>query len=211
METETLKRIIANNIATIRKDAGLTQAELAERLNYSDKAVSKWERGESLPDVVTLVKLARACGASVGKLITLTDEGAERGPEAPAAPDTAPDPSTARPRLGYTKRVVAGLVTVLVWFLAVLAFVILSEFRLPGSWLGFLAAVPANAVVLLSLFSAWRHYRWNQVIISVMMWGTLLTVFVTLWLYADLRIPRLFLLGLPGQLAIYLWFRLYKK
>lgn len=47
MEPELLKRTIANNIALLRRQAGLTQAELAERLSYSDKAVSKWERGVS--------------------------------------------------------------------------------------------------------------------------------------------------------------------
>ena len=57
MDDEKLKYQIGTNIAGYRKLAGLTQAGLAEKLNYSDKAVSKWERGESMPDVVTLVRL----------------------------------------------------------------------------------------------------------------------------------------------------------
>ena len=54
---EDIKKIISKNIQTLRKDADLTQSELAERLNYSDKAVSKWERGESVPDIVVLKQI----------------------------------------------------------------------------------------------------------------------------------------------------------
>ena len=58
MEDDKLKKQIGANIASYRKRMRLTQAGLAEKLNYSDKAVSKWERGESAPDVQTLVQLA---------------------------------------------------------------------------------------------------------------------------------------------------------
>ena len=53
-----LKNIIASNITYLRKQKKLTQAELAQELNYSDKAVSKWERGESVPDIETLKNIA---------------------------------------------------------------------------------------------------------------------------------------------------------
>ena len=69
MDSEKLKLQIGNNIAACRKRCNMTQAELAEKLNYSDKAVSKWERGESLPDVVTLVQLADQLGVGVNALI----------------------------------------------------------------------------------------------------------------------------------------------
>lgn len=66
---EDLKRIIADNIAELRKAVPLTQAELAEKLNYSDKAVSKWERGESIPDVIVLKQIAGIFGVSVDYLL----------------------------------------------------------------------------------------------------------------------------------------------
>ena len=53
-----LKLIVAKNITELRKQHGMTQLQLAEKLNYSDKAVSKWERGESVPDVAVLVEIA---------------------------------------------------------------------------------------------------------------------------------------------------------
>ena len=58
MDDELLKNRIGRNIASYRKQARLTQAGLAEKLNYSDKAVSKWERAESIPDITVLKAIA---------------------------------------------------------------------------------------------------------------------------------------------------------
>jgi len=66
---ENLKSIIAKNIVLLRTGAHLTQAELAERLNYSDKAVSKWERGESLPDITVIKAIADMFGVTVDWLL----------------------------------------------------------------------------------------------------------------------------------------------
>ncbi len=52
------KKIISQNILRLREREGWTQAELGEKLYVSDKLVSKWERGESLPDADNIVKLA---------------------------------------------------------------------------------------------------------------------------------------------------------
>ena len=73
MDDATLGNQIGSNIAAYRKQAGLTQAGLAEKLNYSDKAVSKWERGESVPDVMTLVQLAELFRIPVGELLADPD------------------------------------------------------------------------------------------------------------------------------------------
>ena len=64
-----IKPIIAKNIASLRTSAGLTQLELAEKLNYSDKAVSKWERGESTPDVAVLTHIADLFGVPLDYLV----------------------------------------------------------------------------------------------------------------------------------------------
>ena len=69
MNDEKLKSALGANIVSYRKRSGLTQARLAEKLNYSDKAVSKWERGESMPDVLTLVQLAEVFETTVDELL----------------------------------------------------------------------------------------------------------------------------------------------
>ena len=69
MNDEKLKNQLGANIAAFRKRSGMTQAVLAEKLNFSDKAVSKWERGESVPDVLTLMNLAELFEISVDDLL----------------------------------------------------------------------------------------------------------------------------------------------
>ena len=63
------KATIASNLIKLRLAAGMTQAELGEKLNYSDKSISKWERGESVPDVLTLVQLADLFEIPVNQLL----------------------------------------------------------------------------------------------------------------------------------------------
>lgn len=65
-----IKLIIANNIIKYRKEKGLTQLELAEMLNYSDKTLSKWERAEAIPDIITLKQLSEIFEVSVEVLIS---------------------------------------------------------------------------------------------------------------------------------------------
>ena len=196
MDSEKLKIQIGNNIAAFRKQCGMTQADLADKLNYSDKAVSKWERGESVPDVMTLVQIAELFGIGVNELINQTDVVA-----APKEIDV--------PKRRVNKTVIQLLVSILVWFVALFVYVVLSSMNVPKSWIGFIYAVPANAIVLLSLRSAWGKYGLNVVLISAIVWGTLLSFYLTMLIFAGYSIWRLFLLGILGQAAVLLWFRMF--
>ena len=209
MDAEMLKNLIGKNIAAYRKRSGLTQAGLAEKLNYSDKAVSKWERGESIPDVITLAQLAELFDITVNDLV--------------ADPNVLPTDNPGNLEKAMTqvsekalkrkanKNIILGLSSLLVWFVALLAFVILSSFDLLDKYscLLFFYAIPANAIVLLSLRSAWRDFRWNKALISTIMWGSLLSIHVSLLVFLQFNFWKIYLLGLPGQLAVFLWFRMY--
>ena len=209
MDDEKLKYQIGENIAAYRKRAGLTQAGLAEKLNYSDKAVSKWERGESIPDVLTLMQLAEQFDISVGDLLSDPNEL----PRNPGGLEKAMTQVSEKAlKRKANKNVILGLSSTLVWFVALLVFVILSSFRVlePYSWLAFLYAVPANAIVLLSLRSAWHDFRWNQGLITLIVWGSVLSVYVTVLVVFHYNFWKIFLLGIPGQIAIFLWFRMFR-
>lgn len=108
------------------------------------------------------------------------------------------------------KNVILGLSSTLVWFVALLIFVVISSFDLPYSWIAFFYALPINAIVLLSLRSAWRDFRWNRVLISVIVWGFLVSIYATLLVFLKFNMWKLFLLGIPGEIAIFLWFRLFR-
>ena len=210
MDDEKLKYQIGANIAAYRKRAGLTQLALAEKLNYSDKAVSKWERGESIPDVLTLMQLAAQFGIPVNDLLT--------DPEAlPGNPGTLEKAMTQVSEKALkrkaNKNVILALSSTLVWFVALLAFVLMSPFDFLEKYsrLLFFYAIPANAIVLLSLRSAWHDFRWNKMLISAIVWGTLLSIYVTLRVVLQVSYLKLFLLGIPGQIAIFLWFRMFRS
>jgi transcriptional regulator with XRE-family HTH domain len=72
-----LKTIIARNIIELRRKNNMTQLELAEKLNYTDKAVSKWERGESLPDIAVLKTIADMFGVGLDYLVSEDHSGTE--------------------------------------------------------------------------------------------------------------------------------------
>ena len=207
MDLEKLKDRIGDNIAIHRKRAGLTQAGLAERLNYSDKAVSKWERGESMPDVLTLLQLAEQFGVSVGELLEDPNQLPGNSGKLEKAMTQVSEKALKRTA---NKNVIQGLSTTLVWFVALLIFVVISSFDLPYSWVAFFYAVPINAIVLLSLRSAWRDYRWNRVLISIIVWGFLLSIYTTFLVFLRFNMWKMFLLGIPGEIAIALWFRLFR-
>lgn len=214
MTHEELKLQIGANITQQRKRLGMTQAELAQKLNYSDKAVSKWERGESVPDVLTLADIAQQFGITVNDLVYGFGEAPQLPVEEPQPPqipeEPAPDPEEAR-RKAHNRRIIQKLVSILVWVVALAIYVMLDSFDLPYGWLIFFIAVPAHAITLLSLRSAWKEYSWNMFLISVIMWGSLVCLHSMIYLATDVNTWRVFLMGALGQAAIVLWFKLVKK
>lgn len=215
MTNEELKFTVGSSIARLRRERGLTQAELAERISYSDKAVSKWERGESLPDVLTLLNLARHLGTDLNTLTGTAPEPVIPEPVIPE-PAPAPEPPAEPPKKTRSRRytadrsVIQKLCSILVWVVALFLYMILDAFGVKNLWLLFVAAVPANAIVLLSLRSAWRYFGWNRILISVILWGTLLTLYLLLLTVSKVNVWRILPMGLLGQAAILLWFKMFR-
>ena len=172
---EELKMIIAGNIGQLRREAGITQLELAEYLNYTDKAVSKWERGESVPDIVTLKAIADRFSVSVDYLLR------------------ADHPLETEAKRDYTKhqrrnhRIITVMSCVLVWLIAVFIHATVNA-ALPEEgklWLIYLYAVPTTLVVFLVLNSVWGNRRNNFLIISALIWSFLACVYVSVRLFAS--------------------------
>ena len=207
MDESKLKARIGANIASYRKALGMTQAELAEKVNYSDKAISKWERGESVPDVVTLVQIAEQFNVTVNDLLADPDAL----PEDTGAIQKAMDKVVSKTlKRKADKGMILLLSSILVWFVSLLVFVVLSSAHVPYSWLAFFYAVPVNAIVLLSLRSAWHDFRWNRMLISIIVWGCLASIHFTLMVFLKQNLWKIYLLGIPGQLAIFAWFSMIR-
>lgn len=160
-----------------------------------------------MPDVLTLIQLAEVFEITVNDL--LSDPNA-----LPGNPTTLEKAMTqvSEKALKRTanKNVILALSSTLVWFIALFIFVVISSFDLPYSWVAFFYAIPVNAIVLLSLRSAWRDFRWNRALISVIVWGFLLSIYISLYIFLHFNMWRMFLLGIPGEIATSLWFRLFR-
>ena len=190
-----------------RTQQGLTQAALAEKLNFSDKAVSKWERGESIPDVVTLARLAELFDVPMDVLVRDKDELPKDIGSVERAMERAVEKTLKRKA---NKKIIQNLSSLLVWFIALLCYVVFATLDVPNAWIGFLYALPANCVVLISLRSAWHDYRANILLISILSWSALAAVHGSLLALADFNAWMIYLLGIPGQIAIFLWSRLFR-
>ena len=193
---EDIRQIVAANIAALRKNAGYTQLALAQKLQYSDKAVSKWESGASMPDAGVLLEIASLFGVTVDYLLQ-ESHGEDRLPISPAA-------DRRRRRL-----IIALLSVSLVWLLATAVFVFMTFSPVKGPmWLSFIWAVPASLVVALVFNSIWGVRRQNYLYISLLMWTLLGAVYLTCLPY---NLWLLFVIGVPGQVIILLWAGMQKK
>lgn len=209
------KRIVAANLSELRKSHHLTQAQLAEQLHYSDKAVSKWERGESLPDLAVMKQLADFYEITIDDFLLPPEARAEKQAQRAAVQQQseiahaqqAQDATMLARGKKRNHLIIAGMAAILVWLIATWLFVVLDA-AIPdlkyGSFL-FVYALPVTAIVCLVFNSIWFNPRWNYAIISVLVWSLLGAVFLTLYQY---RIWKLFLIGIPAQLIIVLWSRL---
>ncbi len=192
---QDIKLIIAKNIIDLRKRDGMTQAELAERLNYSDKAVSKWERGESVPDITVLKTIADMFSVKVDYLIT--SEHTDASLEAPKMSK----------RQKRNRKLIMGMCLVLVWLIATFVFVVLQAAmpQQPLLWLSFVYAVPVSLIVWLVFNSIWFNTKLNFIIISGLVWSSLAVVYLSLIFIIRFNVWLLFLIGIPAQIIVILW------
>ncbi len=186
---EDLRQVIGKNIVLLRTNAHLTQAEFASQLNYTDKAVSKWERGDSVPDIAVLKQIADCFGVTVDYLLHVHEEN-ERVVLAEEVKNK------------QRNHLLISLIAVFgVWFLAVFAFSIAYAAFQRHLWQAFVAAVPVSLIVALVFNSIWGK-RWaNYLIISLLIWTMLLALYLFLLQYNPWT---LFLLGIPGQICVIL-------
>ena len=163
---EGTKNTVAKNIVRLRQASGMTQAELAAKLNYSDKAVSKWERGESLPDVAVLSKIADLFQVSLDWLV--------RGEVMSAEP-------AVKQQSKLNRVLVTVMSVVLVWLVASLVFMVIHLITGGNvvNVLVFVYAVPVSLIVWLVFNSIWFNQRTNYYIISLLMWSGIASIVLT--------------------------------
>ena len=196
---EDIRHIVAKNIAELRLLNNMTQMELAEKLNYSDKTISKWERADSSPDISVLVEIADLFGVTLDYLVT-----AEHTEKATASEREQRKRTKENSR--YNRRVIAYISESVGWFIAVLAYIITTLIlrRTTVQWLYFVYALPVTMIVKLVFNSVWFNTRHNYFIISALVWSLLSAIHIS-FLYFGVDVSLIYLLGVAGQVVIVLW------
>ncbi len=192
---DELKAVFAGNLIHLRTKAGLTQAELAEKIHYSDKSVSKWERAESLPDLQVARELAQVFGVTVDFLITPHDAWEGKPVRVP-----------------YRTDVITTVSILGIWTLAVLLFVILYWVLEQQFWIVFLVAVPVSLITLLVLNSVWGKQKYHPLVISALLLGVFGLLYYLLCVYTTIVHPWvLVFVWIPAQLIVSLSFRIRRR
>lgn len=196
---DELKLVVASNLIMLRQKAGLTQAELGEKLNYSDKTVSKWERAESIPDAYVLSQLAAIYGITVDDILRPADTWEQQQEKKKAA-----EKAQAR---HFSATVVTLVAIAGIWTMAVMTFVILWLALGMTSWLWliFASAVPVSLIALLVFNSIWNHGKGNMIIVMVL---TAAAIALTYLFLLPFNPWPLFLILVPAELLIFLCFRI---
>ncbi len=192
-----LKPTIAKNIADLRRANDITQADLAEKLNYSDKAVSKWERGESIPDVAVLKNIADIFGVTVDYLLTEENVHPKELVENEVKQNN------------YNHIIITAMSIFLVILISTFVYVVMTMAMGMRVWhlLAFAYAVPVCAIILIVFNSVWFNPRFNFLYISVLVWSFLAVLILT-FLACGINIVPLAIVGIPGQIIIIMWSRL---
>lgn len=190
---ENLNLTVSKNLVKFRTEAGYTQLELAQKLNYSDKSISKWERGESLPDLVVLTKLSQIYNVNLDAFVSSQTSTIHK----------------AKTSNNKTKFLIAAVSTLLVWFIASICFAVL--YIIPATkgaaWLSFIYAIPVGAIVATVFSGMWGNKYTNIICTSIILWGLILSITLT-FLVEDIWV--LCVIGAFFEVLIILWFTLWK-
>jgi len=187
MSEKDFKSTVAGNLVFYRNLADMTQLQVAEALNYSDKSVSKWERGEGLPDLYVLYQIARLYHVSINDLMN----------------------TSKKKRTPFEKRgklLISLLSTGIVWLVAVIVFVALTLFTdLPNLWMTFVYAIPAAAIVLVVFSAIWAKRVLTGIVSSVIIWSLSASIYLTFSISVD-KIWVIFLISGTLQILAIMWF-----
>lgn len=186
---QKLREYFAKNLSTYRKTLGITQLELAEKLNYSDKSISKWERGDGLPDLTVTAQLADIFGLTVNDLIA----------EKPR-----------RRFLSTRNKTIITLLSIgVAWLIASILF-FLFQLVAPSfsSWLFFIYAIPTSSIIAIVFSAVWWKKIHLFLSVSLLIWSLAVCIVVSLSISS---ISLIFIVAAVLQILTILWFLIKKQ
>lgn len=191
---DDLRKLIGKNLTELRKRKGITQLTLAEMFNYTDRAVSKWESGETLPDIEVLYNLCEFYGVT---LDYLTHEDNEKYIKK-------------NTKLERSNQIaITSLVTSIPWMIATIVFVYsLLNKSVSPLWQSFVWAVPVSCVIIVAFNSIYfRNRLFFFGLWSLFIWSTAAAIYVS---FLQGNIWPIFLIGIPAQVTLLIWLNFHK-
>ena len=188
---KAIKEILTENLVNLRKSHKLTQSELGSIIGYSDKAVSRWEHGEVMPDIETLDKIAKVYEVPVTFLLT-EQKDVEK--------------ASKRANQNGNKVIITLLSAITVWFIATIVYIGLMIIDKINYWQIFVLAIPISCVIAIVFVAIWARKGRRPmmfIFVSVFLWSLLTYFFLHLSIFGH-WLWMLFLLGVPLQIAIIL-------
>lgn len=195
---ENLNQIFSENLIKLRKSKKLTQLELSEKLNYSDRNISKWENGTSLPTCETLRELAIFFGVSMDYFFEKHEGN---------------DLPTNEKESKRIKLIIITLAMMGALFASVVCFIAFPK-SFDKSWLSFVWGTVVCSIIGIVFCSIWFNRHFSLFIsISVFVWTAIAASYLTILVSADMNLWYLFFVGIPLQLAVIFWSRMpiYRK
>ncbi len=181
---DNINSVIAKNLITLRRKSNLTQLQLAEKLNYSDRAISKWERGDAVPSINVLMTIAEFYDVKIQDIVY---------------ENKVVEPRKSKMRL---RTILTLMSSMLVWLIATIAFVVLTYIQdVEHAWYSFIIALPVFFAVVTIFAFVWRTNLFSSIFASCFVWSTILMVSLLLNTY---EIWIVYLIGLPMQIIIIL-------
>ena len=205
MSREDIPKNIAKNITELRKKAGMTQARLAEEIGYSDKSISKWERGEGVPDIICLKNMADLFGVSVDYFLEAEHEvlpAIESGTSA-----LTEVVAVQGEKYVINRAAIVGVALTGVVLLSSLIFVILKMCGIV-TLMPFVIACPVFTLLLIIFNSIWGKTSYNFAVITLFVWSLL---FLISYILRPGGMWSIMLLGFPATLVVWLSCRVKKK
>lgn len=189
-ENKDIKEIIAKNLANLRKNKKITQTELAEQFGYSDKAISKWENGDTLPDIQTLYQLCEFYNVTLDFLVSEQ-----------SFDEKIKYINHLNKKVIINNSLIELLYCSFVWILAVIIYVYLYTFSEINYWQIFIWAIPATAIVMLLFTKVRKQKLYTFIVRSLFFWTLVTACYIQ---FIEYNIWPLFFLMIPIQVALIL-------
>lgn len=184
---DNVRELISKNLYLIRKEKKLTQLEFAEKINYSDKAISRWEKGESIPDVETLANIAKTFDVPINFFFQ----------------ENTKDDLPGIDKKEITKKIVVMILSfAIVWMVAMIIYLYLATYNNSRYWQIFIYAAPISILVIRYFNRIWGDKKFNVYINSIFVWSLITSIYC---MFINLHLWLIFIIGALVQMVVILY------